>query len=156
MRHATLALLLLATGCATTTDGDRPAAGGPAAGAESVPITNTDACASRLHEISGALLFHQLVRGGLPDSLDELATPPGVEALPEPVCPVSSRRYVYRPRGIYLQEREQYVVLHDPAPSHARMRWAITFEPAEAGSAPVTDVILLPESFFVLDLPDRD
>lgn len=148
---------LLLAGCA----GD-PQPAGDTAGREvrapadvpSAPITNTDPCAMRLHDASGGLLLYVRLYGRLPTTLEDLSElPEGILELPPMACPVSEQPYVYRPRGIHLAERDEHVVLHDPAPSHSGMRWAVTFtEPADGG-APVTKVIALPESFFLLHPP---
>lgn len=111
----------------------------------------------RLHDLSGALLFHYLNHNKLPADLSELRSLEADKPLPPAVCPVSSRPYVYNAGGIFMQEQRSYVVLYDPAPSHSHMRWAVTLpDPNDAnagGSAPVTKVIALPESFFLLHPP---
>ena len=159
MRSARLlAIALLAlpvtAGCASTSSDGQPAAL-PASGDDlkSVPITNTDACAMRLHDISGNLLLFELQERRMPDSLDELASMTGGPELPELVCPVSGRPYVYRRDAVYLQDQNAYVVLHDPAPSHSRIRWAVTYAPAAGAGVPTMKVVGLPESFFLLNPP---
>ena len=105
----------------------------------------------RLHDLSGGLLLFQFLNGRLPTSLDELSAFEQGPALPPAVCPVSQEPYVYRRDRVYLQDRETYVVLHDALPSHAGMRWAVSYEAPLAGEAPVTKVLPLPESFFLLN-----
>ena len=162
-RSAVLPLTLLAVavaGCGPTRP-DTPAAPGPGEVAApvasgdvpSAPITNTDPCATRLHDLSGSLLLYQLLNNRAPDTLADLVDLDAGPAVPEAVCPVSGRPYVYRPGGIYLQDRDAHVVIHDPAPSHSGMRWAVTYRPPAAGGPPVTKVIALPESFFLLHPP---
>jgi hypothetical protein len=116
------------------------------------PIGATDACAMRLHDLSGAMLLYYLANEDLPRELADLPPPPGQEALAL-ACPVSNRPYVYVPHGIFMPQRNTRVVLHDPLPSHAGMRWAVTIEEPQPGAPLVTEVILLPESFFLLTRP---
>lgn len=123
-------------------------------GVPSAPITNTDPCAMRLHDASGGLLLYVRLFGRLPSTLEDLSElPEGILELPPMICPVSEQPYVYRPTGIYLAERGSQVVLYDPAPSHAGMRWAVTFAESTQTNTPVTKVIALPESFFLLHPP---
>lgn len=117
------------------------------------PITSTDPCAMRLHELAGALLLHFLTHNTLPQELSQLTASAEMGAELELVCPVSQRPYGYNPTGIYMAERGEYVIVHDPAPSHAGMRWAITIEEPLPGRPLVAKVIALPESFFVLRPP---
>jgi hypothetical protein len=113
------------------------------------PIGPTDACAMRLHDLSGALLLYYIAHEDLPAALTDLPPPPGQAELAL-TCPVSNRPYVYVPRGIFMPQRNTRVVLHDLLPSHAGMRWAVTIEEPQPGAPLVTEVILLPESFFLL------
>ena len=147
-----LALAMQGAGCS--------GAAGPRTSAESqgsdtpvAPITNTDPCATRLHDLSGALLFYLHVHGELPPDLQTLAAADLGPPLSPLACPVSNQPYVYNPSGIYLAEQRSYVVLFDPAPSHSRMRWAITVEEPADGGLPITKVVALPESFFLLRPP---
>src|SRR4051812_10374522 len=43
------------------------------------PITNTDACASHLHQICGPLLLYYHLNHHLPENLDELRAVPGFD-----------------------------------------------------------------------------
>lgn len=147
-------LALLVAGC---TGGDKHAgdAGGGSLSAEA-PITNTDPCAMRLHELSGALLLHYFNHFELPQDLAQLQPLESGKLLPPAVCPVTGAPYIYYPTGILLTEQQAYVVLYDSAPAHSRMRWAVTVhEPADGGETLLTKVIVLPESFFALHPPQR-
>ncbi len=157
MKHGfTIALSLLAAalvgGCATSSSSE-DADGGSSAATRSVEISNTDACAMRLHDICGGLLLFYDRYGRLPDAIEELRDIPGVEGGISLRCPVSDQPYVYVHAGIFLPERNSRLVLYDPAPSHSRMRWAVTVEESSIGGPLVTKMIALPESFFLLHPP---
>lgn len=115
--------------------------------ADGKPITNTDACANRMHELCGPLLLYYAQKHRLPKDLEELRQLPGVGDIPAFTCPVSGRPYVYDPSGLPGTEPGSWVVLYDPAASHSGMRWAISIT-AKTASAPVTKVVALPDSFF--------
>jgi hypothetical protein len=119
----------------------------------SAPITNTDACANRLHDISGGLLLYYAVNHRLPANLDELRQLPGFVPT-DFVCPVSKKPYVYNPIGVQTLGQPERIILYDPAPSHSGFRWAVTFiEPQRETDPPITKVIGLPESHFNLRPP---
>src|SRR5437773_10560864 len=84
-------LAVVCVGCAA-----RPNARARAAPAKTPAISNTDPCAMRLHDISGALLLYFSAHHDLPAKLDELKSP----ALNAFVCPVSHQPYVYDARGM--------------------------------------------------------
>jgi hypothetical protein len=133
-----LALVLLAAGC-----------GGHQAAAPEVrrPSLEQDPCATRLHDLSGRLLLYYAANRRLPESLDDL--PPLDPANPTPaVCPVSGDPYIYNPKGVAIAGRPGLLVLYDPLPSHAGMRWGV-FANREAGGPGLTArVLLLPEGLF--------
>lgn len=130
----------------STTPTDMPRSTDPVA-----PISNTDPCATRLHELCGPLLLFFQSRQRLPDRIEELREIRGFENL-EITCPVSNRPYVCRPIGIATGDGQPRIVIFDPAPSHSGFRWAVTIiEPTEdRPRAPITKVIALPESAFTL------
>ena len=107
----------------------------------------------RLHDISGAFLLYYLAHQHLPATLDELAASPALAGMPELVCPVSRRPYLYTANGILMPERNLRIILADPAPSHSRMRWAISIVEPTPNEPLQTKVIALPESFFLLRPP---
>ena len=158
MRRVTsiLATLLAAVvaGCASNESAGRVGrdeASPPASPGGVGPISATDPCAMRLHDLSGGFAVFIQMNARLPESLDELTQVTFFD-LPPATCPTSGKPYVYRPTGIYLAELGEQVILYDPAPSHGGRRLAVTIaEPTEPGGAVVTDVIPLPERFFLLN-----
>jgi hypothetical protein len=138
----------LAAGCQSTTRSNH--AKGPPA--DTAPITNTDPCATRLHDICGAILFYYATRHHLPARLEELTALPGFEDIHEFRCPVSGQPYLYNPIGIVSPDQPTHIILYDPAPSHSGMRWAVSFVEPQGAAPPFTKVIALPESYFSLNL----
>ncbi len=124
----------------------------PAAGV--APITNTDACATRMHDISGALLLFYQKFQRLPERLDDLRQISEFSKLPEFSCPVSKRPYLYAASGISSPEPNARIVLYDPTPAHGYHRWAVSIIEPESPRAPlVTKVIALPASGFRIPAP---
>jgi hypothetical protein len=115
-----------------------------------VGLSNTDPCAMRLHDICGGLLLYYFQNAELPERLQDLNNIPGAEGPLDLTCPESKQPYIYEPRGIAIPERNSFVILYDPAPSHAGMRWAVLIEQPVPGEPLVTKVIPMPESFFLL------
>jgi hypothetical protein len=138
---AVLAPLLLLVGCKSR-GSDKPSrARGPVA-----PISNTDPCAMRLHDLAGGLLMYQLEHHRLPERLDQLKGLPIVPGDIEFVCPVSHQPYLYTPQGLRIASHPGVIVLRDAAPSHAGMRWAVFLLPPEQPGEPmVTKVIAVSE-----------
>lgn len=110
------------------------------------PITNTDPCATRLHDLCGPLLLYYSVQGRLPERLTELVDVPGPERVRELVCPVSGRPYIYDPSGIPGLEPGARVIIYDPLPSHSGIRWGISIKLPDGDGALIAKVIGLPES----------
>ena len=111
------------------------------------PSVQEDACAARLHDLSGQLLLYYSLHGRLPESLDAL--PPLDAADPTPaVCPVSGEPYVYDPKGKQLAEQQGLLVLYDPAPTHTGMRWGVFVERVAGHPRLTARVILVPERCF--------
>jgi hypothetical protein len=117
------------------------------------PILRGDPCASRLHDICGALLLYYAVYHELPQKLDELPRLPGFEHVNDFSCPASKLPYVYNPVGILDLEKGTRVIIYDAAPSHKGTRSAITVVEPRGSEALVTKVVGLPESWFVLHPP---
>ncbi|MEP0842766.1 MAG: hypothetical protein HRF43_08645 [Phycisphaerae bacterium] len=115
---------------------------------EGAPITNTDPCATRLHDICGPLLLYYARRHQLPARLEELSGVPGFEEIKDFTCPVSGRPYVYDPAGTISSAPPSRVILYDPAPSHSGLRWAVSIIEPEGDGPLVTKVIALQESYF--------
>jgi hypothetical protein len=142
-----LMLLGLIAGCAK--DG-KPSASSQPAPLPQAPISNNDACASRLHDISGLFLMYLLEHRDLPATIEELrpyAERLGVEGF---TCPISGEAYIYIPDGIFLAEQNMRVILYDPRPTHSNMRWAIAIGAPTPDQPPRTKVVALPEAFFLL------
>jgi hypothetical protein len=108
----------------------------------------------RLHDICGPLLLYYATNHHLPANLEELRQVPGF-TLTEPfTCPVSQKPYVYNPIGVQTVGQPERIILHDPAPSHSGMRWAVSIiEPQRESDPLVTKVVGLPESYFTLRIP---
>jgi len=124
-----VALTMIAAGCQTAA---------PAARKTGV---ETDPCADRLHEISGALLLYCSIRGKLPDKLADLKGA-DIAPLPPLVCPLSGTPYVYNREGLQVQGRPGRLVVYDAAPSHDGKRWGIL---ADLGAQLSARVIPVPE-----------
>ncbi|HEX8339929.1 MAG TPA: hypothetical protein VF624_03375 [Tepidisphaeraceae bacterium] len=145
---AALLVGLCLGGCSTkqqTTTAPRPRDTLPTA-----PISNTDACATRMQDMCGGLLLYYNVHRRLPASLDEMKSFPGGADVGDYACPVSRQPYVYVPNGIYLPEKNTRIVIYDAAPTHSNMRWAISIDEPQEDKPLVTKVIALPETFFLL------
>ena len=85
---------------------------------------------------------------------------PSIESLEglenvELVCPVSTKPYIYNPEGIFLQDRNELLIVYDATNSHKGFRWAITVHDPQPFQPLVTKVIALPESFFLLHPPNK-
>jgi hypothetical protein len=120
---------------------------GPAVEEEALsPITNSDACATRMHDLCGSLLLYYATRHALPEHVEELREVPGFPG--ELACPVSQQPYVYDRGGMPVGNRGARVVLWDASAVHDGMRWGIAIGEG-AGNQPVeARVIALPESMF--------
>ena len=114
------------------------------------PISNTDACATRLHDLCEPLLLYYATRHEIPARLEELRQMPGFTEL-DLRCPVSRLPYVYNPVGIQTGDDQPRLVIYDAAPSHSGMRWAIAIvEPKDPANALVAKVVAVPEGRFTL------
>ena len=155
--------LLLAGGCAGNGNAGgaesraKPDAGSSPGAAASLsqvsPLSNTDPCAMRMHDLCGALLMYYFTHSRLPERLEELATIPGAEEPLSFVCPSTNTPYIYTLDGITIPERRTSIIVFDPSPAHAGLRWAISIEEPQVGQPLVTKVLALPESFFVVRPP---
>jgi hypothetical protein len=104
-----------------------------------------DACAERLHDICGQLLFYYSVKGQLPERLDQLGDI-GSRPLPQFICPVSGKPYTYNRDGLAMPGSSRRVLVCDAEPCHSGTRWAIVAEGADPGKPLVVHVVVLPES----------
>jgi len=139
---------LLTTGCEGAGSKAAPGRASATQPADVAPITNTDACATRLHDLCGPLLLYYATRQDLPMSLDQLAGVPGFENVRDFTCPVSGQRYIYNPSGIAGLDPGSRVIIYDPAPSHSGIRWGVSILEPRPGAPLVAKVIGLPESRF--------
>jgi hypothetical protein len=136
------------TGTSTGAVGESTSTGTPVA-----PITNTDPCASNLHDLCEPLLFYYLKNHRLPPRLEDLQGLPGFEGPMDLRCPVSHLPYVYNPAGILTAESRARIIAYDAAPSHSGMRWAISIIEPEDNGPLIARVVALPESHFQLTIP---
>ncbi|MGE5609947.1 MAG: hypothetical protein ACM359_11885 [Bacillota bacterium] len=139
--QASLLLLaaVLSVGCQSSSSSPTPAARKAA---------NTDPCAERLHEISGAFLLYYFKNHTLPKTLEDLRkVEPDLVSLPF-ICPLSEKPYVYNRDGLTIKDVSGRVIVYDPTPSHSGMRWAISIiEPTGTGPL-ITKVLAISESRF--------
>jgi hypothetical protein len=133
-------VVMLAAGCNGSTK--RAAASAPPRAA---PISNTDPCANRLHDLCGPLLLYYAVHHRLPPTLKDLADEYDVGDL---TCPVSHLPYVYDLAGKRGSDPRMRVIIYDATPVHSGFRWGVGLEEAEEGVAPVAKVVALPASAF--------
>jgi len=110
------------------------------------PGAARDACADRLHDVSGQLLLCYAATGRLPPSLEDLRTARGTAQNPPLVCPVSGKPYLYRPEGLLLPGQPGRLVLYDAAGAHAGMRWGIVIAAGEPGASLTASVIPVDEA----------
>jgi hypothetical protein len=115
-----------------TTDSPAPGSARPVAAAQSGAADLAendwaDSCAANLDEITGSLLNYYSAHQQLPPTLDAIPkiSPSGAKISLS--CPVSGKRYVYRPQGLRPplftdQNGDAHVggilILYDPEPSH--------------------------------------
>ena len=119
-------------------------------------VSNTDPSASKLHDISGALLAYFALHKRLPDSFEQMQEVADMTDGPiDAACPGSDVPYVYTPDGIKLQDREQRVVVYEPAPLHHNFRLAIVLDEPKDNAPLRTYINAMPESFFLLHPPER-
>lgn len=157
-----VAAVIWAWGCASPPGAKLETVSPPRAAGPVAPLSpDADACARRMHDLCGALLIYHLRHGRLPDTLAALPPPPGTApadhaAALHLTCPESGQPYVYLPQGMHLPERQQWIIVHDPLPSHPGYRWAIRLDAASSArgraesGALVLKVVAVPESAFLL------
>jgi hypothetical protein len=129
----------------------------PPAGSTAQPlerVLKSDPCATRLHEISGAMLTYQAVRGRMPASLEDLQTVQGVTEGPlQLTCPASGEAYVYVPDGLRSAEDARQIVVHDRSADASGFRWVILMQPPRGRQAAATWVMKLGEPAFRAYVP---
>jgi hypothetical protein len=109
-----------------------------------------DACAERLHALSGPMLYYYAVHRRLPLDVNELRDIAGPDPVIDFTCPVSGKPYVYDPRGMPRGGgKPGIIVLCDPEPTHSGMRLCVTVEEPKKPADPlVTHVLAEPETTF--------
>ena len=112
------------------------------------PITSTDPCAARLHDICGALLMYYAMHHELPVDARVLRLPPGVDRPMDLTCPVSGRPYIYNRAGLVGRTLDERIILYDSAPSHDGMRWAICIVEPVPGEPLIANVVAVAEGHF--------
>lgn len=113
------------------------------------PLTMTDPCATRLHDLSGALLLYHATYHQLPPTLEDLRRiPDAVSPLESFNCPVSRRPYLYSQGGVAVAGQTGKVIVYDATPAHDGKRWAIEVLDSSPDSPLVTKVVSLPDSDF--------
>lgn len=133
---------------ASTPASNIPDAARSPTGSPTAPITATDPCATRLHDLSGPLLHYYALNRRLPERLEELEALAGPDPAAAFDCPVSGQPYVYVPGGFPWGDKG-FVILHDAEPSHAGFRWAVVVEDPQPGQPLVTRVVAVPEPLFL-------
>lgn len=113
------------------------------------PISATDPCATRLHDLCGPLLHYYALNRRLPERLDDVQALAGADPAVAFDCPVSGRPYVYVPGGFAWGDKPGFIVLHDAEPSHSGFRWAVVVEEPRGAQPLVTRVVAVPEPWFL-------
>jgi hypothetical protein len=151
-----MAAMLAAGGCAAPRwDGSSTpgATSKPATGtshtAGDAALTDTDPCATRLHELCGPLLLYYSIHHALPEALDELSSVGGgFDVANELTCPVSKKPYVYNRSGLPAPNNMGRLVIYDAAPVHNGFRWAIAIIEPQAREPLITRVVVVSEAAF--------
>ncbi len=147
-----IAMGLSLTGCVTsTTPRAKPVA--PVVGRGSVEdAVASDPCATRVHEIAGAMLQYYAIDRQLPAKLEDLNMFKDDAALVFR-CPTSNLPYVYVPSGLAAPGGSKIIILHDAAPTHNGRRWCLLMAPSGANAAQSMEVLSIPEQTFRAYLP---
>jgi hypothetical protein len=136
------------SGAPVTREQARPRQKPAPAGRGDSPIDVTDPCAMRLHDVSGVLLMYYAINRRLPAKLDELESLTDVDTGFSVECPASHQPYVYVPGGLSAPNQQRLLVLYDPVPAHAGLRWGVFIAPPREGKPPATFVLLMSEEVF--------
>lgn len=118
-------------------------------GSPTAPMSATDPCATRLHDLCGPLLHYYALNRRLPQRLEELQGVAGPDPAVSFECPVSGQPYVYVPGGFPWGDQPGFVVLHDAEPSHSGFRWAVVVEEPKGAQPLITRVVAVPEPLFL-------
>lgn len=158
-----LAAALAAPGCVTSTTTQNPRqrtvqVRGPSAPPRQ-PIAGTDPrrktdplngdpCATRLHDIAGAMLLYYAIHRRLPDSLEGLRETADIDQELNFACPVTGQPYDYNPTGLEYQGRDERLIVYDSLPAHGGTRWGVLAAPPRGNHPAATWVVQLPEGVF--------
>ncbi len=99
-----------------------------------------DACAERLHDIAGQLLWYYAQHRRLPQDLSQISTDAA-----KPVCPVCKKPYIYNPAGQAVPNLSARAIVWDAEPCHSGIRWGIVMESSGQGQSLDLKVIPLPQ-----------
>jgi hypothetical protein len=121
-------------------------------GAAPIPISNTDPCAMRLHDLCAPLLLYYRDFQSLPQRLEDLRQVAGFQDQVLLTCPTNNRPYVYNPVGVMNPDQPERVIVYDAEP-HSGVRWAISIIEPKGDGPLITKVIGLQESQFHFTLP---
>lgn len=113
----------------------------------------SDPCASRLQDISGALLLYVAINKQLPPHLEDLQSMADVDTQLQFTCPVSGKPYLYIPDGLHAPAQAKEIVVADAEPSHHGKRWCVLMGKLEKGHASAMEVLEIPEATFHTYLP---
>ena len=150
-------LCLVGGGCAPNRADPAPSSVSPRNTPRRDPATRrppqslaTDACATRLQDLGGALLLYYATNRRLPDKLEDLAAAPGAAAgAADVTCPASGRSYVYVPGGgLTAKGKGRLLVLYDPTPVHGGLRWGLFISPPSGAEPLATWVTPMSEELF--------
>jgi hypothetical protein len=121
---------------AKTPPAARPAELAP--GAEDA-LMATDPCATRLQDISAALLMYVTVHKEMPPALEDLRTLMGPDL--KLICPTTGQPYVYVRAGLAVPGQERQLVAYEASPGPQGWRWGIVASPPD-GSHPLTMLVV--------------
>lgn len=124
---------------------DRP----PPAPAQLTAQQLTDACAMRLHDVSGYLLLYYTENQRLPKSLDELIPLADGDDEFSLVCPASGLPYVYAPEGLAAPGQSRGLLLYEATSAHGGIRWGMVADAAPPGAPLMTYVIPMSDALLL-------
>ena len=104
--------------------------GGASGGAAGAPVkveqaVESDPCAERLHEISGALLEYYAIKRRMPNALEELQAMADIDRPLNFTCPKTGKPYGYAPDGLSSTQDDREAVVYDAAAHAGGERWVI-------------------------------
>lgn len=106
----------------------------------------TDACAMRMHDISGYLLLYYTQYKRLPQTLEELAPLAEGDEEFSLVCPTSGKPYIFVPQGLGGAEQGRPLLMYEATSAHNGIRWGMVADPTASGEPLMTYVIPLSDA----------